>query len=262
MVYYSIEKPISCRKGIYMNNEQLNGIVLDALNDAELRSSEIPNIDLYVDQIINLISEKLKDGSERYAERQLTKTMINNYSKDGIITPVKGKKYNKEQILQMLTVYTLKGTLSIGEIKRLILGAYETEGFDGESLRELYDRHLDIKEVNREYAMAALDGIIERNSLDVENDVDYISTVCALVALSAQLKHIAQAMIDARFPEPEEPEEDEKDADKSERKEEKKAEKAERKEEKAERKEEKKAEKKTEKAEKKAEKAEKKAKDE
>ena len=126
-MYYSIGKPISCRKGIYMNNEQLNGIVLDALNDAELRSSEIPNIDLYVDQIINLTSEKLKDGSERYAERQLTKTMINNYSKDGIITPVKGKKYNKEQILQMLTVYTLKGTLSIGEIKRLILGAYETE---------------------------------------------------------------------------------------------------------------------------------------
>jgi hypothetical protein len=245
-----------------MNNEQIREIALDALNDAELRSSEIPNIDLYVDQIINLISEKLKEGSDRYAERQLTKTMINNYSKDGIITPVKGKKYNKEQILQMLTVYTLKGTLSIGEIKRLILGAYEAEGFDGDSLRELYDRHLDIKDVNREYALAALDGIVERNSLDVENDVDYISTVCALVALSAQLKHMAQAMIDARFPEPEQPAEDEKDAEKAERKEEKKAEKAERKEEKAERKEEKKAEKKSEKAEKKAEKAEKKAKDE
>ena len=183
-----------------MNNEQLNGIVLDALNDAELRSSEIPNIDLYVDQIINLISEKLKDGSERYAERQLTKTMINNYSKDGIITPVKGKKYNKEQILQMLTVYTLKGTLSIGEIKRLILGAYETEGFDGESLRELYDRHLDIKDVNREYAKMALDGIIERNGLDMESDVDYVSAICALVSFSAQLRNMAQAMIDDRFP--------------------------------------------------------------
>ena len=120
-------------------------------------------------------------------ERQLTKTMINNYSKDGIITPVKGKKYNKEQILQMLTVYTLKGTLSIGEIKRLMLGAYEKEDFDGESLRALYDRHLDIKNANREYALASLDGIIERNQFDVENDVDYISTICALVSLSAQL---------------------------------------------------------------------------
>lgn len=238
-----------------MNNEQLREIAVDALNDAELRSTDIPNIDLYVDQIINLIAEKLKDGSARYMERQLTKTMINNYSKDGIITPVKGKKYNKEQILQMLTVYTLKGTLSIGEIKRLILGAYETEGFDGNSLRELYDKHLDIKEENSKHALAALEGIVERNGFDVEDDVDYISTVCALVALSAQLKHMAQAMIDEKFPEPEEPEEDEKDAEKVERKEEKKAEKAERKEEK-------KAEKKSEKAEKKAEKAEKKAKDE
>ena len=249
-----------------MNREELVNIAADATNDAELKSKEIPAIDLYVDQIINLVASKLSEASERYSGRQLTKTMINNYSKDGIITPVKGKKYNKEQILQMLTVYTLKGTLSIGEIKRLILGAYEAEGFDGDSLRELYDRHLDIKNDSRAYAIEALDGIVERNSLDVENDVDYISTVCALVALSAQLKHIAQAMIDARFPEPEEPEKEEKDAEKdaekAERKEEKKAEKAERKEEKAERKEEKKAEKKSEKAEKKAEKAEKKAKDE
>lgn len=241
-----------------MNNAELLDIVRDALNDAELKSREIPNIDLYVDQIINLIGEKLKDGSVRYQERQLTKTMINNYSKDGLITPIKGKKYNKEQILQMLTVYTLKGTLSIGEIKRLLQGAYSVEGFDGEALQELYDKYLDIKDVNRDYAIKALEGIVERNSLDVQNDIDYISTVCALVSFSAQLRNIAQAMIDARFPEPVEPEEDYEDTEKAGRKEEKKAEKAERKEEKrvekAERKEDKETEKKQKKEEKKEEK--------
>ena len=183
-----------------MNDKALLDTVNDALNEAELRSDEIPAIDLYVDQIINLINDKLGEGSERYRDRVLTKTMINNYSKDGIITPVKGKKYNKEQILQMLTVYTLKGTLSINEIKRTLKGAYETDGFDGESLRELYDRHLDIKDVNREYAKMALDEIIERNGLDMESDVDYISAICALVAFSAQLRNMAQAMIDDRFP--------------------------------------------------------------
>ena len=96
-----------------MNREELYRITKDAVRDEELISSEIPAIDLYVDQIINLVSEKLKGGSERYRERQLTKTMINNYSKDGLITPVKGKKYNKEQIMQILTIYTLKPTLSI-----------------------------------------------------------------------------------------------------------------------------------------------------
>ena len=215
-----------------MNNAELFDIAQDALNDAELTSRDIPNIDLYVDQIINLIGEKLNEGSERYRDRQLTKTMINNYSKDGIITPVKGKKYNKEQILQMLTVYTLKGTLSIGEIKRLLGGAYATEGFDGNSLKALYDEYIDIKQDNREYALKTLEQLIERNELDVDNDIESISTVCALVSFSAQLRNIAQAMIDAKFPEPEESESSEKDAEKAERKEEKKAEKAERKEEK------------------------------
>ena len=42
-----------------MNDTELRDIVVDALNDVELKSSEIPNIDLYVDQIINLISGKL-----------------------------------------------------------------------------------------------------------------------------------------------------------------------------------------------------------
>jgi hypothetical protein len=245
-----------------MNHNEFLDIVNDALNEAELNSAEIPNIDLYVDQIINLIAEKQKQGSERYLERQLTKTMINNYSKDGLITPVKGKKYNKEQILQMLTVYTLKSTLSIGEIKRLLEGAYAVEGFDGNALRDLYDKYIRIKNDNRDCVKNTALDIIERNSLNVDNDIDYISTVCALTSLSAQLRNIAQAMIDARFPEPEQPDEEETDAEKAERKEEKKAEKAERKEEKKAEKAERKEDKETEKAEKKQKKEEKKAKEE
>ena len=183
-----------------MNREDLNNVVKDAINDAELESAQIPAIDLYVDQILNLINERLQDGSERYYDRQLTKTMINNYSKEGLITPVKGKKYDKEQILQMLTIYTLKSTLSINEIKRLLQGMYAPEGFDEDALTALYDRHLQIKESNREYARDTIDGIIERNSLDIADDLDYISLVCSIAAFSAHMKNIAQAMIDARFP--------------------------------------------------------------
>ena len=208
-----------------MNREELNKVVKDALDDAELESSQIPAIDLYVDQILNLINERLKDGSERYHDRQLTKTMVNNYSKEGLITPVKGKKYDKEQILQMLTIYTLKSTLSINEIKRLLQGMYATEGFDEATLTGLYDRHLKIKESNREYAVEALDGMIERNSLDISNDLDYISLVCAIAAFSAHLKNVAQAMIDNRFPQVAIEEADEQVIDKREQKIERKKEK-------------------------------------
>lgn len=222
-----------------MDRNELYEIVNDAVNDAELSSVDIPPIELYVDQILNLMSERIAQGAQRYHEKQLTKTMINNYSKEGLITPVKGKKYNKEQILQMLMVYTLKGTLSIGEIKRVLDAAYEIENFNGEDLTDLYDSYLDIKQVNREHAIATVEGILERNELDIDDDADYIVLVCAIAAFSSHLKNIAQALIDERFPEKlilpeEEKEKDEKKEEKKERKEEKKADKRQKKEEKKE----------------------------
>lgn len=219
-----------------MNREELYLVAEDATNESELTTSEVPAIDLYVDQILNLVSDKQKAGSERFLDRQLTKTMINNYSKDGLITPIKGKKYNKEQIIQILTVYTLKNTLSIGEIKRLLQGAYSQEGFGGEDLIHLYDRYMEIKQTNRAYSKEVLDGLMERNGLDVSDQTDFMLTVGGLLSLSAFLRQTAQAMIDLKYPQPEEPEEKEKDKDK--KKEEKKEKKEEEKKEKKKKKEE------------------------
>ncbi|MBQ9085740.1 MAG: DUF1836 domain-containing protein [Clostridia bacterium] len=205
-----------------MKREELYQIAEDAVREEELCAGEIPAIDLYVDQIINLVSEKLMTGSERYHDRQLTKTMINNYSKDGLITPVKGKKYNKEQIIQILTIYTLKNTLSIGEIKRLLQGAYASEGFDGNTLIELYDRYLDIKRDNRELSREILDTIMDRNQLEVSEEMGFMLTVGALLSLSAFLRQTAQAMIDVKYPVPE-VEEEKKDDKREEKKDKEKA---------------------------------------
>ena len=204
-----------------MTREELYAVAADAVNDAELCSKDIPAIDLYVDQITNLVSSRLEQGSPRFHDKQLTKTMINNYSKEGIIMPIKGKKYTKEQIIQILSVYSLKSTLSIQEIKRLLYGAYSAEGFDADDLVDIYDRYQDIKLSNRELSHKILDELIDENALDVSDDSDYISTVCALVSLSAHLKNIARAMIDSKFPEPVE------DADESRKEEKEKKEKAE-----------------------------------
>ena len=210
-----------------MEREKLYEIVSEAIDEKELGSSDIPSIDLYVDQILNIFSSRLLEGSERYHDKLLTKTMINNYSKEGLITPIKGKKYSKEQIIQILTVYTLKSTLSIGEIKRILLGAYADESFGVEELTRIYDKHLDIKEDNKDRAKALLGELIDKNSLDIDSDIDYICLICALSSLSAQLRAIAQAMIDERFPEIVE---DEEATDKEKKKEEKKEEKKEKKE--------------------------------
>lgn len=74
-----------------------------------LESSKIPEIDLYMDQLLSLTEEK-----------GITKTMINNYSKEHLIKPLKGKKYSKEQIIQILFIMNLKQNISLGEIKKLM----------------------------------------------------------------------------------------------------------------------------------------------
>ena len=205
-----------------MDKKEFEALVADAVNDKELKSSEIPAIDLYVDQIINLHNEKLKEGSERFVDRQLTKTMINNYAKDRVITPVKGKKYNKEQIIQILIIYALKSTLSIGEIKRMLDGAYAIDGFDSAALVSFYDKLCDMKAAGRELCSTEVEKMLSDNGLDVSREEDFLVAIAGLVSMSALMKNIAQAMIDERYPEPleeDEPEKDKKDKEKKEKKE-------------------------------------------
>ena len=59
------------------------------------RWNELPNIDLYMDQVLNYIENSLKDYIKS-DEKFLTKTMINNYVKQGILQPPTNKKYNKD----------------------------------------------------------------------------------------------------------------------------------------------------------------------
>ena len=197
-----------------MDKKQFEALVADAVNDKELKSSEIPAIDLYVDQIINLHNEKLKEGSERFVDRQLTKTMINNYAKDRVITPVKGKKYNKEQIIQILIIYALKSTLSISEIKRMLDGAYAIDGFDSAALVSFYDKLCDMKASGRDFCKSEVEKMLSLNGLDVSREEDFLVAIAGLVSMSALMKNIAQAMIDERYPEPLEEEESEKEKEK------------------------------------------------
>lgn len=191
-------------------HEMLEALMESAVKDADLRSEEIPRIDLYIDQILTLVSERMSEASDRYKDNLLTKTMINNYSKEGLIMPVKGKKYTKEHIIQMLLIYSLKNSLSIGEIKRLIKGVY-LEGFDGETLTRCYDRFVEIKDEERVRAKDIARDIIGEEELCLEDSGDFFVSLLAIVACSAYLRSIAVEMLEARYPVPE----DEKEKDKS-----------------------------------------------
>ena len=184
-----------------MDKLKLEKLIEYAVGDTDLVSRDIPSIDLYLDQIINLVAEKNSLSTDMYRDRVLTPTMVNNYSKDGLIKPIKGKKYSKEHIIQMLVIYSLKNTLSIGAIRRILTGVYsEPVSFDGATLTEGYDRYIELKERNRHETSEIVGKLVEENQLDMENDLDFFVALLGIVSLSADLKNTAIALLEDRYP--------------------------------------------------------------
>lgn len=197
----------------------LEALIASAVADADLPSRDIPAIDLYLDQIITLVSDRLAQNKRGEKDKILTKTMINNYSKDGIIKPVKGKKYSREQIVQMMLVYSLKQNFSIGEIKQLFDGVYTEDGFDGEALIAGYDRFLAFKAHERAACPDMVKELLASQGLDMQNDRDFFVGLLGISAMSTYLRNIAQDMLALRYPVPEkEKEKDKKEKDKEKQK--------------------------------------------
>ena len=81
--------------------------------------TDLPEIDLYMDQVITYINEKLKD-TYFYDEKFITKAMINNYVKTGIVHPPVKKHYTKSHLAYFLVLTILKRCYSMQQITSLL----------------------------------------------------------------------------------------------------------------------------------------------
>lgn len=84
------------------------------------RWDELPNIDLYMDQVIAFTQSGLGKFFEAVGLPALTKSMINNYVKARIIDPPVNKKYGRLSMAMIVVVYILKSCYSTEEIRKLI----------------------------------------------------------------------------------------------------------------------------------------------
>lgn len=120
--------------------ENKNIIAIEKNENSHLpKWDEIPDIDLYIDQVVSFLeihlSNYIKIYNERTNEKAITKSMINNYVKHNVIKPPINKKYNREHIAYLFVVFILKQMYSIYEIKKLITLAIDTS-----SIEDAYNR--------------------------------------------------------------------------------------------------------------------------
>ncbi len=95
---------------------------------------ELPNVDLYMEQVLSYVNTTLSVFSDD-PKKILTSFMVNNYVKGELIKEPVKKKYDKEQIGYLLAITLMKQTLSMGDMALLLdLDRYVTD-----DKRRLYD---------------------------------------------------------------------------------------------------------------------------
>jgi hypothetical protein len=179
----------------------------DILNKLSLENNislqEMPDIDLYMDQVIQLFDHTFKTTKRNADEKILTKTMINNYAKGKLFIPIKNKKYSKKHLILISLIYQLKGSLSINDIKStlgVINDKLTNEDFE---LEKFYKSFLSIQQRNavdfeQEFQKRANDAHCEVDKME-ENDRDHLEKILiilSLVNISNSYRKAAELLID------------------------------------------------------------------
>ena len=81
--------------------------------------SELPTIDLYLDQVLLYVNQ-LDSSSIVDDDKGLTAAMINNYVKNGHLDKPIEKKYSRRQLARLIVITCLKNVFAIQEISKTI----------------------------------------------------------------------------------------------------------------------------------------------
>ena len=101
-------------------NDLLNSILESISRIDYVKSADIPNIYLYMDQVTSFMEKQLKSTKRYDDDKILTKTMINNYAKIDLLPAPEKKKYSKEHLLLLTFIYYFKNILSMKDIEMLL----------------------------------------------------------------------------------------------------------------------------------------------
>ena len=130
--------------------------LLNSLDSLEgIRPGEIPNIALYMDQVTTFMDAQLASSRRFESDKVLTKTMINNYTKNHLLPPSDKKKYSREHVFLLIMIYYLKSMLSISDIQSLLEPLSEKyfpkNEENGLTLSDIYQKIIDDNTANEEY---------------------------------------------------------------------------------------------------------------
>lgn len=145
-----------------INTDDILNSILESLSRIDyIHASEIPNIDLYMDQVTTFMDTQLSSTRRYEEDKILTKTMINNYAKNNLLPPPVKKKYSKEHVLILIFIYYFKNILSISDIQEIIHPLAERY-YDGKEELSLEDIYLEVFSMEKDLIAAMTKDILKK----------------------------------------------------------------------------------------------------
>lgn len=167
----------------------------------QVRLEDIPKIDLYIDQVIQLFEEAFEETKRNEHEKILTKTMVNNYAKGKLFYPVQNKKYTRNHIMLISLIYQMKSGLSINDVKKVLEGLNEKAAERDWSLEGFYESFLEVQRGNVEIfadgiQRQAMSAAQEVSGMENAEELEQILLIASLIHTSNLYRRAAEKMVD------------------------------------------------------------------
>ncbi len=171
--------------------------------DKKVRIDDIPNIDLYMDQVTQLFENTYHDSKRYEDDKVLTKTMINNYAKGKLLFPIKNKRYTKEHIMLIQLIYQLKGALSINDVRVVLEQLNEKITTNNIEIEAIYQHYIDMQDQQTEEFNEAVFTLyqevqeeIDKIEVNKSSYVEQLLLVTSLINMSNMYRKLAEQIVD------------------------------------------------------------------
>ena len=153
---------------------EVEGIAREMSRAPQLQPEEIPDLEIYMDQLTTYLDKRLSFYSREAEAPFITRSMVNNYSKARLLPPPVSKRYSRIHMMVLSLICQLKRLFTIQDLGRLLAPVSQEKQAEGlyrlflEAQREVFAHTLEMTRELLAPRDEEGDGLEEKSALVVQ----------------------------------------------------------------------------------------------
>ena len=144
---------------------------------------DIPDKEMFMEEVLAFMDKEFSNNVRDENEKTLTKAMINNYTKNGLLPPPVKKRYNRDHLIYLIYIYYMKGVMSISDIQKL-MEILQADDMTSEKLYDIYTKSFEMEKFqyfNVESSVAKTVAITEKRvPAEEDKELNKMLLICML----------------------------------------------------------------------------------